>query len=436
MSIPARSFSAAQPRRIVCCVPALKPPDTDSSSFLQQMLIRNGLRARGHAVSFAAPSDMSEVMCFGDSETPQTMDRTWTRKWWFKFLSKVCWRMQQIVGLPYLNVFSNLRWMDAYMQCLPGYDIVQERNGIYRMGVAMACRRLCMPFVYFLDSDDILEHDLFGNPLKGLLRWRAKKALLYNLHTADRIVCVSELAKAHLVSSWDIPAEKVVVVPNGVDVNAFRPYPESRAEVRKEYGFDDGPLIVFIGTFFPYQDVPGLLKAFAEVLRQYPAARLLLIGRGEHQQTMVQMASDLALSDSVKFAGFRQHSLIPRLLGAADIAVAPYRKIENRRFLISSMKVFEYMAAGVAVVTSDLGQLSEVIKNGINGLLVPAEDTQSLAGALLRLIADPQLRSRLGQQARKDCIDLYSWDKHVLQLEKLYESVLESHKMRMPGKTR
>jgi glycosyltransferase involved in cell wall biosynthesis len=424
MVIPGGRVGNGPRFKIAFCLPVLRSSDTEDSSFLQQMLIRNGLKARGHELTFITPYDLSEVVCTADIDKPRFVDRTWTRAIWFDLLGKLAWRIQKWLGIPYLNVFSNLRWFDAYQHCLPGHDIVQERNGLYKMGVAMACRRLRLPYVYFFDADDILEHDLFGKPLTGILRWRAKQIIRYNLKTAARVVCLSVFARVHLKTVWRVPEEKIAVIPNAVDVNRFRPCTEARVEVRSQLGLGDCPLIIFVGTFFAYQDVVVLLKSFAVVLKKFPNTRLLLVGGGDGYKKMVQLATDLGISDATKFIGYQPHNKIPRLLGAADIAVAPYRGIEDEKFLGSSMKLFEYMASGLPVVTSRVGQINEVVQDGINGLLVPAEDVQAMAAALKRLIADPQLRSRLGQKAREDALTKGSWEFYIAKFEGLYASVL------------
>jgi hypothetical protein len=112
--------------KIAFCLPVLRSSDTDDSSFLQQMLIMNGLKARGHELTFIAPYDLCEVACTTDIEKPEFVERTWTRAIWFDLLGKLAWRIQKWLGITNLNVFSNLRWFDAYQHCLPGHDIVQN----------------------------------------------------------------------------------------------------------------------------------------------------------------------------------------------------------------------------------------------------------------------------------------------------------------------
>lgn len=423
--------SAGKIYKIAYCLPAFRPPNTTDTSILLQNLVIEKLRARGHALTLVAPKDLADVICTSDPNDPQLVNRTWSRTFWFNLTSKVAWRLQQWLGIPYLNVFSNLRLYDACVRCLPGHDIVQERLGLYKMGVAMACRRLNLPYIVFFDSDEILEHDLFGTPLKGVLRWRAAQAIRYNLASSTLVLCVSRSAKAQLMNAWGVPQEKIVIFPNAVDVNHFRPYPESRREIRTRLGFAEGPLVVFVGSFFPYQDVKGLLDAFATILVIFPQARLLLVGEGEQFSEMVQYATSLGLDGSVKFTGFLPHTEIPSIISASDLAVAPYARIKDENFLGSSMKLVEYMASGTAVIASDNGQINEVIHDGINGLLVPAGDINALTNALKKLIADPHYRQELGLQARCDVLQIYSWDTYISRLESLYASVLKERIQRL-----
>ena len=120
------------------------------------------------------------------------------RRWFDLFSRKIVWKIQQLLHIPFLNFFPNLQRYDACLQILPSHDVVFERNGLYNSGIAMACKKLSLPYVMFFDADQIAELDFMDKPLKGLLRWRAGNLLRYNLDVARRIICVSEIAKKHL----------------------------------------------------------------------------------------------------------------------------------------------------------------------------------------------------------------------------------------------
>jgi glycosyltransferase involved in cell wall biosynthesis len=293
----------------------------------------------------------------------------------------------------------------------------------------MACKRLKLPYVLFFDADQILELDISGEPIKGLLRRRAKDLLHYNLKHADRIICVSQNAKNHLIQSWGVPSEKIVIFLNGVDVYRFKPDQKGRLKVRNNLEIAHGELLViFVGNFYEWHDIPTLLDAFAQILQNITDVRLLLVGDGKKRDEMMKYAASLNIDHAIKFTGLVPHSEVPRLISAADIAVAPYRSIGQDLWL-SPMKIFEYMASGTAIIASKVGQIDEIIQDSHNGLLFSQSDVPSLAAALLRLLKDKKLRSQLGQQARKDSLEKYSWESYVKELENLFLEITSSRKM-------
>ncbi|MCC7035508.1 MAG: glycosyltransferase family 4 protein [Acidobacteria bacterium] len=415
--------------RIAFCQPDLTAlrdvmrGESTEAACIQQGYIAAGLSARGHQLTFVAPRGLDEVECASDLDRVTTVPRTWSAGAWFETASRSAWRVQRRVGVPYLNVFSTLRRFDACLRCLPGHDVVHERNGLYNAGVAMACRRLGLPFVLFFDADQIAEHDFMGRPVTGLLRWRARQLLRYNLRTARCVICVSDPARAGLLDRWRVPPEKVVVLPNGVDTERFQPAPDLQPVVRAELGVEPGPVVIFVGNFYEWHDIDTLLDAFAGVLRALPGARLLLVGDGPTRDAMQRRASALGLDGATRFVGAVPHAAVPRLIAAADVAVAPVPPMSCESWL-SPMKLFEYMASGVAIVATRAGQLAAVVQDDGNGLLVPPGDAPAMGAAIIRLLEDPALRARLGTQARQEAVEQHSWDRYVTRLERLYTAVV------------
>jgi len=419
---------------IAFCLPVLRTESEGDTSFLLQMLIARRLVARGHRLRFAAPLDQQDVFCTDDLEHRKVVKRTWSSTPWFRWTAKAAWKLQQILGIPYLNHFSNRSFYDAYLRCLPGVDLVQERNGIYRMAVAMACKRLKLPYILFFDGDDILEQGYIGVKMGKLLRWRAQQMIRYNLAAADRVICVSETAKNRLMKVWQVAEQKIAVFANGVDTNLYHPDVERAPADRAALGYTDEPVVVFVGSFYPWQDVRLLLESFVAVLREEPRAQLLMVGDGKQYPDAVQYARELGIQNSTRFTGFLKQEEVFRMVNVADVAVAPYTKMDPAQFIGSPMKLFEYMACGKAVVATGMGQISEVIESGRNGVCVPPGDSQALAAALLQLIRDQGLRDRIGSQARSDAVQKYSWDDYILRLEALYAMVIEERRQASPGR--
>jgi glycosyltransferase involved in cell wall biosynthesis len=427
-----RKEASARLLKIAHCLPdqgwvdEMREQNPRDAAHIQQKYIADGLRARGHAVAWVAPQGLDEV-CVSDLTETELAPRTWTRQRWFSLLSKAVWRLQQFLGMPYLNVFSNLRRYDACAQVLPGQDVVFERNSLYNAGVAMACEKLDMPYVMFFDADQIAELDFMGKPLAGLLRWRAVNLLRYNLRSARRIVCVSDIAKEHLMKNWGVPVDKLVVLPNAVDVKRFQPDPKLGAKTRASLSLTTNPLLVFVGSFYQWHDISTLLKAFAGGLKRHPDARLILVGDGTEHEKMMKLSADLGVAQAVLFTGFVGREEVVRYVNAADIAVVPVPKMEREMWL-SPMKLFEYMASGKAVVASAMGQVRDVVKEGENGLLVPPGDEAALAEAISRLIEDISLRERLGSQAREDAVCYHSWEQYLSRLEAVFRDAHLSSK--------
>lgn len=397
------------------------------ASIIQQCYIVSGLRNRGHSLTLLGLDKMQRVSYSHNGLPSVVAPRSWSKSFCFENTKRAAWCMQRLLGIPYLNVFSNYAHYDATLGCLRGQDIAFERIALYSNFVTMACKRLKLPYVLFFDADQILELDVAGEPLEGLLRLRAEKLLNYNLKSADRIICVSQNAKNHLVQNRGVPSEKIIVLRNGVDINRFQPYPEERSIVRKALGIDGQPLLIFVGNFYEWHDVQTLLDAFAQVIQIKGDVHLLLVGDGKKKNAMMKYAVSLNIEHAVRFAGLVPHLEVPKLVGAADIAVAPY-KSKERELWLSPMKIFEYMASGTAIVASQVGQIDEIIQDNHNGLLFPQTDVASLTGALLRLLEDGGLRARLGQQARKDAMEKYSWDNYVQNLEQLLLDIISFRK--------
>jgi glycosyltransferase involved in cell wall biosynthesis len=397
-----------------------KPAD---ATYVIQGNLARGLAARGHSLTFVAPNTPEEFVITTNALEPRAARRTWSAGRWFKLTRKLVWLIQKWLGVPYLNFFSNYAFYDAALHALDDVDVIYERNGLYNAGLAMASKRLRIPYVIFFEADQIMELDIMKKPIMGLLRWRASQLLRYNLNAADCIICVTDAGKRHLIANWNIPARKILVFPNAVHVDRFKPDPDARMSIRKSLGMNDEPMVMFVGNFYHWHDVAALLRAFARALKTCPQARLVLVGDGERKAEMMQAATKLGLDHAVKFTGIVPHSDVPRYIAAADIAVVPYPPMQQEMWL-SPLKLFEYMSGGKAVVASAVGQIVDVLSDGRNGLLVPPGDAEIMSEALIKLIHDSTLRESLGRQAREDAVQKYSWKSYFARLEQVFEAVI------------
>lgn len=427
------------PWRIVFSMPEFQPlhevvtGQLTQQAYIQQGHIAHGLQLRGHQITFFGPSNSGTIICTRNTRSPHPASMTWSHSKVFDFAAKASWRIQRWLGIPYLNVFSNLRIYDAAVQCLPNHDVVFERHSLYRTGIASACRRLQVPYVLFFDADEIYEHDYLGNPIQGILRTRAQKTTSHCLRLAQHVVCPSTVIRKQLMQNWKVEVGKISVLPNAVDTDRHRPFPESLRPIRASLGLDtDAPVLIFVGRFYRWHDIDTLLHALRLLNNAYPEVKLIMVGDGNRYEEVQQSVINMDLADKIIFTGRVANDRIPHFIGAADIAVAPYPQTQDD-FWGSPMKLFEYMSCGIAVVASDAGQIGEIIEDGVNGMLVPSGDAEALAKTLARLITDKNLRARLAQRARKDAVDKHDWKRYVDHLEGVFSKAMDSTIRRNEG---
>jgi len=190
-----------------------------------------------------------------------------------------------------------------------------------------------------------------------------------NLDAAARIFVVSDVERRNL-EARGVRAEKIVVNPNGVDVELFRPG-AGGAETRRELGIRDDEVVAgFVGTFGPWHGVEKLADAIKSIPANLPA-RFLLVGSGSLHADVEQRLESEIRAGRVIFTGAVAHDRVPLLLDACDILVAPHVPLaDGSEFFGSPTKIFEYMAMGKGIVASRLGQIGEVLVDGETALLV------------------------------------------------------------------
>lgn len=222
------------------------------------------------------------------------------------------------------------------------------------------------------------------------------------------IVAVSQ-GVAEYLNNYPGAKGKVHVISNGVNPRSF---PKT---IKPSRPVPDGTLTVgFVGTLKPWHDITTLLEAFIQMHQNHSNTKLLIVGDGPEKKRLEEYVASSNIVNSVEFTGSVDPTDIPGLLASMDVAVAPYKNLEN--FYFSPLKVFEYMAAGLPVVASKVGQLTELIQDSKNGILITPDDSKAMADAFDRLLRNPDLRKLMGQEARTRVLSNYTWDTQVRRI--------------------
>jgi len=243
-----------------------------------------------------------------------------------------------------------------------------------------------------------------------------------NLDAAARIFVVSEVERRNL-EARGVAANKIVVNPNGVDVERFRPG-AGGAETRRELGINDNEVVAgFVGTFGPWHGVEKLAEAIKSIPAKVPV-RFLLVGSGSLHAEVEKQLETQTLAGKVIFTGSVGHDRVPALLDACDILVAPHVPLaDGSEFFGSPTKIFEYMAMGKAIVASRLGQIGEVLADQETALLVQPGNVEELAAAIVKFIESGELRKGLGARAREVAEREHTWTHNAQRVLDAYKSL-------------
>ncbi len=221
----------------------------------------------------------------------------------------------------------------------------------------------------------------------------------------------------------------VTVVPNGADPSFLEdPDAASVARARRELGVREGDFqVAFLGSFKPWHDLDGLVRSVA-LLRQRLEARLVMIGDGPLRNQVLAAAT--AQRVPTMLTGHVPHHEVPAYLSLCQAMAVPYALADA---YFSPLKLIEGMAVGLPVVASATGPCARLVRDDVDGLLVPPDDPPALAAALERLARSPTLRQRLGAAARQRVRSEYTWDRVVERILGFAVDGLRATPSRMRG---
>lgn len=279
------------------------------------------------------------------------------------------------------------------------FDLVYERYSLWSFAGMEYAFEAGVPGLLEVNAPLVDEQARY----RGLVdRVSAEQVAERVLGAATAVVAVSREIATYL-EGYPAVRGRVHVVPNGVNPERFRPALEPLSPA------SPGTFTVgFVGSLKPWHGLAVLVEAFARLHERAPCTRLLIVGDGPEKENLVSAVSSHGVADAVQFSGAVAPDDVPRLLASMDVGVAPYPELDQ--FYFSPLKVYEYMAAGLAIVSSRIGQLVDLIEDGVTGLLCPPGDATALAAALNRVRVEPDLRKRLGQAARAAVLRDHTWD--------------------------
>ncbi len=291
-----------------------------------------------------------------------------------------------------------------------GVDAIYERSAFMQLsGVRLAAAR-GLPHVLEVNAPIEERRDHHGYPLFriGVRREQEKMRL------ADQMVCVTSPLKSYLAERGADPA-RISVIPNAVRPEVFAVEPEARAELRRRLGVaPDQVAVGYIGRFAFWRGMPALMAACAQVAAATRRAHVVLVGDGQLMPDVKRFIAEHDLDSRVTLTGGVAPDAVPAHVAALDIGL-----LAGSPWYSSPIKLFEYGAAGLAIVAPRVTAVEEVMADGHEGILVRDEDASALAAAVLALVADDARRRELGARYRERVLREYTWDRVAAQVTAL-----------------
>ncbi len=263
-------------------------------------------------------------------------------------------------------------------------DIVYERFSLFHEAGAALARALEVP--HFLEVNaPLLEEQ--------------------ESHRGLRLKSLAQYAEGE-----GVPDGRVTCLPNGVDTRRFAPGVDPNP-TRARYGLGEHPVIGFVGSLKPWHGLDFLFDAMDALITLDETCRMVIVGDGPGSDYARFRAAEPHLASRIVLTGKVPYDEIPAHLAAMSLTVAPY--VAQDGFYFSPLKVVESLAAGRPVVAPRIGQLSDLIEDGVTGLLYPPGDLAAFTACLHRLLANPAERNRMAVNARQQAERTLSWESVV-----------------------
>ena len=285
-------------------------------------------------------------------------------------------------------------------------DAIYERYSLWGHAALRFAREHGIPFLLEVNAPLRVEQARY-RALHNAVLAEALEAHLFQL--ADRVLVPSSALREYVIARGARPG-RVRTVCNAADPGRFRSAPRPT--------WNGGPrtpfVIGFVGSLKPWHGIQDLLRAFVRLRRRSSAYRLLIVGDGPLRPAIEQICRRERLTDAIRLTGDVDYARVPALMAEMDVALAPYPRMTT--FYFSPLKVYEYMAAGVPIVASAIGQVTEILTHRRTALLHPAGSVRKIVEHIEDLRARPRLAARLARAARHLAVKKYTWDRNAARV--------------------
>jgi glycosyltransferase involved in cell wall biosynthesis len=407
-------LAPAQPLRILCPT-YWYPGSADDTQAVYVHDINRHLVLRGHKVCVVTPGKPGQA-------ARETFDGVEVVRFPFELSEDLTYGRVAQSKVSTLGKIKRVITIAKYVVAQYRHSVIEGRrfgaqivHGHWAIptgpALVASAMRLGLPSVITLHGGDVYVNTAEGYDFPT--RWYIRPILAWTLRKASALTAISEDCKMHAFRAG-ADETNMWVVMNGADLRRFSPTPPSEPQ-----GSPFGPQMVFAcRQIFPRKGIRVLIEATARLVTKYSDLRLIIAGDGFERPVLEKLTQDLGIADRTTFLGWMPNKALPPYYRGCAVSVIP--SLEEG----FGIPAAEAMGCEVPVVATDAGGLPEVVADGITGLVVPKGNIEALAGAIDRILGDPELRAKMGKAGRQRALERFDWDRSVEQFESAYRVVL------------
>ncbi len=253
--------------------------------------------------------------------------------------------------------------------------------------------------------------------LSNVFMWQLARIEKEAAREASLIVTVSRYSAQKMVQLYGVDSKKIRIVPNGVDIQRFKP--TEACKVKDMIGGNSKQLVLFVGNLIPRKGLHYLIEAAKHVIKENKETKFLVVGEGPLKSNLISYAKEQGVSDKFSFLGDVPEAMLHKLYNCADVFASP--SIQEGQ----GISLLEAQATAKPVVAFNVSAINEVVKNKETGLLVEP-DSYELANAISRLLSNKDLREKMGRSGRDFVSNNFSWDICSQKMFQVYSEASES----------
>jgi len=359
--------------------------------------ITDALRAEGVAV------DIISLPGADPYATPKAMSPTQQARPWMKWVTKLPEPFFELVELGY-NLVAGWR-IRKYLDAHPDVEMIYERYSLFMFITVWIARRRGIPVILEI-NDSAMVYRVRPLFFLRLAKWIEGWVVRHS----TGMVFVSGVFRDRLLKAHGAMAP-AIVTPNAANIDKFSFTPAQRDAARQQWGLEGATVCGYLGAFVPWHAIDQFVYQIADRLKALPDLKLLLVGDGATFDEVKRFVDGKGLSSQVIMTGRVSHDQVPGLLAAMDMAVLP-----SAGDYTSPVKLFEFMACGIAPIAPDFLPIQEVVREGQTGWMFKAGDLEQAVRMVLEHSRDVEALKRVGVAARAYIKAERQWRNNILQL--------------------